>query len=232
MAGQLSIYIRACHGAEPESGSKRNTDGDATVNANVDGHVSQHVAPYFNPDGHPGCRQHAAPRLTGSHCDQADASARRGWDFARPTAGSGTPSASPPVPVAQPTNLQEAVITQPTQLASQSTAPIQSPTPALSGVMAQATSRIFTATQVAQPTAPPASATPAAIAKVSDSTPRPTSQPILGESQASTQSSPDQSVPAPSANAFGGLLAPLGGVAFLVIAVVVGGVLVARRRSG
>ena len=38
----------------------------------------------------------------------------------QPTAGNGTPSPQPPTPVAQPTGPQKALITQPTQLASQS----------------------------------------------------------------------------------------------------------------
>ena len=148
----------------------------------------------------------------------------------QPTAGNGTPGPQPPTPVAQPTSLQKTLITQPTQLASQAAAAMQSPTPA-SPAASPAASPV--ATQVAQPTALPASATPAAIAKASAGTPRPTSPPILsGEAQASTQSSPTPTVPTASASSFGGSLVPLGGGAVLVIAVVVGGVIVLRRRSG
>jgi hypothetical protein len=67
MAGQLSIYIRGCHGTKPEGESKR--------------HADEHVVTYVDADGHLGCRRHATPRLTGSHCNQANASARRGWDY-------------------------------------------------------------------------------------------------------------------------------------------------------
>jgi hypothetical protein len=156
-----------------------------------------------------------------------------GGNTPQPTAGSDTPSPVPPTPVAQPTSLQKALITQPTQLAGQSAAPMQSPTPVVPGETAQPMPASPTATQVALPTASLASATPAAIAKASASTPRPTSKPIIpGDAQASTQSSPDQSAPAPGASSFGGLLAPLGGIVVLVIAVVVGGLIVLRRRSG
>ena len=135
----------------------------------------------------------------------------------QPTAGSGTPSPQPPTPVAQPTSLQKTLITQPTQLASQSTAAMQSPTPASARRHHRRASAA--ATQVAQPTAPPASATPAAIAKASAGTPRPTSPPILsGEAQASTQSSPDPNGSrTASASSFGGSLVPLGGGAVLVL---------------
>jgi hypothetical protein len=151
----------------------------------------------------------------------------------QPTAGNGTPSPQPPTPVAQPTGPQKTLITQPTQLAPQSSAPTGAPTPAVSSETAQAAPPSPTATQEAQPAAPPASATPAAIAKASASTPRPTSPPILsGEAQAPTQSSPDPSVAEPGAGSFGGLLAPLGGGAVLVVAAVVAGVIVFRRRSG
>jgi hypothetical protein len=151
----------------------------------------------------------------------------------QPTAGSGTPGSQPPTPVAQPTGPQKVLITQPTQLASQSTTPMQSPTPAAPSATAQAAPPSPTATQEALPTSPPASATPAAVANASASTPRPTSKPIIpGDAQASTQSSPDQSVPESGAGLFGGLLAPLGGGAVLVIAAVVAGVIVLRRRSG
>ena len=75
MAGQLSIYIRGCHGTEPEGGSKRNADGDATVSDN------EFIVTHTNFDCHPGCWQYAARRFTGSHCDQANASGRRGRDF-------------------------------------------------------------------------------------------------------------------------------------------------------
>ena len=56
----------------------------------------------------------------------------------QPTAGNGTPSPQPPTPVAQPTGPQKALITQPTQLASQSSAPTGAPTPAVSSETAQA----------------------------------------------------------------------------------------------
>ena len=109
----------------------------------------------------------------------------------QPTAGSGTPAPQPSTPVAQPTGPQKALITQPTQLASQSSAPTSAPTPAVPSETSQAVRPSPTATQEAQPTTPPATATPAAIAKASAGTPRPTSAPILsGEAQASTQSSP------------------------------------------
>ena len=150
-----------------------------------------------------------------------------------PTAGNGTPNPQPPTPVAQPTVPQKTLITQPTQLASQSSAPTGAPTPAVSSETARAASPSPTATQEAQPTSPPGSATPAAIAKAAASTPRPTSPPILsGDAQAPAQSSPDPSVAEPGAGSFGGLLAPLGGGAVLAIAAVVAGVIVLRRRSG
>ena len=149
----------------------------------------------------------------------------------QPTAGNGTPSPQPPTPVAQPTGPQKPLITQPTQLASQSS-PTGAPTPAVSSETAQAAPPSPTATQEVQPTSPPGSATPAAIAKASASTPRPTGPPILsGEAQAPTPSSPE-SVVEPGAGSFGGLLAPLGGGAVLAIAAVVAGVIVFRRRSG
>ena len=81
MAGQLSVCIRDCHGTEPEGGSKRNADGHATVSGG--GHTFAHI----NVDCHPGWRQHAARRFTGSHCDQANASGRRGRGFRRADRG-------------------------------------------------------------------------------------------------------------------------------------------------
>ena len=75
MAEQLSVCIRDGHGIEPEGGSKRNADGHARVSG------IEHTVTHIDCDCPPGWRQHAARRFTGAHCDQANASGRRGRDF-------------------------------------------------------------------------------------------------------------------------------------------------------